>query len=618
LTFHVRGFGFLNLAGPDPVVPSAFVAPPDLRAFLAHDQVEATLLEEGDGRFRATDLRLVERRISRVFGRVVRSRGKLALEVDPMVSNTSWRLPEAAELKEGEWAIGRVRGERDVDLVRVVEPDEVSLTRILIRRGLRPRFPDAVRAATREASATPVVVAERRDLREVPTLTIDAPSSRDLDDALSALPAQADGALRVLVSIADVDALVPAEGVVDEEARRRGTSVYLPGHVIPMLPEELSTAALSLLPDQDRPALTVELRIDPEGEVVATDLYLSLIRSHARLSYEAVTEFLDRGQDGAVPDVARDTLRRLRAAAARLSAVRAARGGVKILREEAYLVLDADTREPTDLETREETSAHRLVERLMVAANEAVARWLVERGLPGVFRVHAEPDAERAAALTEFAGNLGFETAFGARLTPRGLAAFEAQYETSHDASAMRAVMSQALGPARYTTSPGMHFGLAAPLYLHFTSPIRRYADLAVHRVIKRHLRGDRSQEAGDDVLRALAEHVDDCNGRAAKSEREFTNVLVARLFSKRLGEACRGNVIMVKPFGLIVQLANLGVSGVLPAETLPGGPVQLDPRRQALVAKDGTAFTLGQRLEVEIVAAHEDTGRLELGLRQE
>ena len=227
-------------------------------------------------------------------------------------------------------------------------------------------------------------------------MTIDAATTTDIDDALSVIPPGADGALRVLVSIADVDAFVPEGSVLDQEARLRGTSVYLAGRVLPMLPEVLSSDAASLHPGRERPALTAELRLDPEGRVTAVDLYPSLLRSHARLTYDAVAELFHAGTSSEVPAAVVPTLRWLRTAAARLSAVRAARGGVDLGRDEAYVSFDPATREPTAIEPRGENEAHRLVERLMVAANGG------GRGFPwlprprpglGVYRVHDQPDA---------------------------------------------------------------------------------------------------------------------------------------------------------------------------------------------------------------------------------
>ena len=621
-----RGFGFLR--PEDPEAPSAFITPPDLNPFLDGDLVSATLTEGEPGRFTASSLALIERSRGELFGTITVRGGRPHLRADRDVANTDWPFRQGAAegIAEGTAVVARVEG-RELAVERVVsEGADLGLERCIARHGLRAVFPpEVIQAAGASAAkvlstldagaasgAWPAEIGPRRDLRALPTVTIDAASTTDIDDALAVLPAGPDGALRVLVSIADVDQLVPEGSPLDEEARARGTSVYLAGRVVPMLPEAISSNAGSLIQGVDRLALTAELRIDPEGLVTSVDLYESVIRSTARLTYDAVAELLSTGQSTAVPAEVAPTLRWLRTAAARLSAVRAARGGVELHREEAYIALDEQTRAPTAITPRPETEAHRLVERLMVAANEAVAGWLVARGLPGVFRVHDEPEPERVQALAQFAHNFGFEAGFGPRLSLRGLAAFEAQFRGAAVAPAIRTVLGKALGPARYTSSPSMHFGLGAPLYLHFTSPIRRYADLAVHRVVKRYLRGERSLSAGDQVIAQLGDHLVACSYRAAKAEAERHRMLVARYFGARLGQLVQGNVVAVKPFGLVVQMAGAGATGTIALDALPGGPYRVDLAHHALVGPE-RRYSIGDPVRAVIASASEDLGRVEL-----
>jgi ribonuclease R len=232
----------------------------------------------------------------------------------------------------------------------------------------------------------------------------------------------------------------------------------------------------------------------------------------------------------------------------------------------------------------------------MVAANEAVAGWLVERGLPGVFRVHEEPLEDRVATLGEAATRLGIAAGLGPRLTPRALAALEHQFKAGPNASAMYAVLARALGPARYTVHPSPHFGLAAPLYLHFTSPIRRYADLAVHRIVKGYLRGERDRFAGETALEELSRHLNDAARRSTRAETERLWMLAARLFSTRIGERMEGTVVDVRPFGAVVQF-DAGARGTLAPDA----------------DKTGPALDVGHRVEIEIAGVDEELGRIEL-----
>lgn len=609
---HPRGFGFVQLE-PEAEGASAFVAPPELNAFVEGDLVTAAIEESAPGRLSASKLELVERVRRELFGVVVTRSGRAYLRVDREVANTDWAFVDLdAPPPEGAFVVAAIEGAR-LRPIRVVSAADASLERVVVRHGLRTEYPAAALVEARMAvERGPEPLAARRDLRAVPTVTIDAESTRDIDDALAVLPAAPDGALRLLVSIADVDALVSEGSALDREARTRGTSVYLAGRVIPMIPPALSEDALSLLPGVDRPAMTVELRIDPEGRVTAVDVYPSLIRSWARLDYDGVAAFLDRGESAAIPEDVRSTVRWLRTAAARIAVTRASRGGVSLARDEAYITLDAQTREPTALSARITTTAHVLVERLMVAANEAVATWLVDRGLPGVFRVHDAPEPRSVAELARYAHNFGVEPGFGSTLSPLGLAAFEAQVATTTIADAMRSVLGRVLGPARYTVHPSLHFGLAAQRYLHFTSPIRRYADLAVHRIVKAFLAGRRDLHAGDVALQELAEHLNGSALRADKAERERLRMLAARLFASRIGETFAGNVVMVQPFGLIVQLEGTAVTGTVGTDALPGGPWALDHARHALVG-ESTTWSIGDPIDVEIVATNEDLGRIEL-----
>jgi len=608
---HPRGFGFVEYDVADGT-ESAFVPPPELLWFLQGDRVSSTITEGADGRFTASALELVERTRSEVFGAITMRNGRPHLRVDREISNADYPLVEGvASPPEGTFVVAALE-ERAVRPLRTIAVADASLERVVVRHAIRTVYPEDALAEAR--SPRPITAEGRRDLRAIPTVTIDAPVSRDLDDALAVLPAAADGAMRVLVSIADVDALVPEGSALDREARARGTSVYLAGRVIPMLPRELSEIGSSLLPGEDRPAMTVELRLDGEGSVRSIDVYPSLIRSHARLDYDGVAAFLDDGNEAAIPEHVRDTVRWLRTAAARIAVQRRARGGVSLLREEAYITLDESTREPTNIGARTNTSAHTLVERLMVAANEAVARWLVDRGLPGVFRVHPAPEARSVEALAKWAHNFGFEAGFGAALTPLGLAAFEAQFADTKIAPAVSNVLGRALGPARYTVHPDLHFGLAAPLYLHFTSPIRRYADLAVHRIVKGFLSGRRDLHAGDAALEAMSSSVNELAYRAGKAENERVRMLAARLFATRIGDRFAGNVIAVKPFGLVVQLVGLAVTGTIATEALPGGPFRRDHVRHALIGRE-KAYGIGESLEVTIASTNEDLGRIDLAL---
>jgi ribonuclease R len=612
---HPRGFGFLEWIGEHGERLSAFLAPRELKGLLDGDVIRARIGEARDHRLSAVGPELLERTRTRLYGEVVSRGGRLWLHPDPEVANSDFPLvKDEVGTKPGDTIVAHLTGEGLRVERCVADPAERGLERVIARHELAATFHGAVEGAAREARRRPHALSGRRDLRDLPTVTIDGPSTRDIDDALGVLPAGEDGVLHLLVSISDVAECVTAGSPLDDEAARRGTSVYLAGRVLPMLPDDLSTDWLSLLPGQDRRCLTVELRIDPEGRILSTDVYESLMRSAARLTYGEVAAYLDRGQIPAALAPVAPMLPWLRAADARLAVARAQKGGLLLERDEARVTFDARTGMACGLEIVPTTTAHALVERCMVAANTAMAEWLADRGVPAPYRVHDHPLPDRARDLAEFATRFGLVAGFGPSLTPLALAAFDLQVRGKDGEPALRSVMRRLLGPARYTVQPGPHFGLAASKYLHFTSPIRRYADLLVHRAVKQYLHGRRDFVAADPAIEEACRRVNELAVRAGRAENDRLRAAQAEVMAARVGERHGGRVTRVRPFGLVVQLDDIAVEGTLPLDALPEGPYQADERETVLAGPGGT-FTLGMRLEVRVAGADPLVGRIELAL---
>jgi ribonuclease R len=614
VSVHPRGFGFFTEENTTPPA-SSFVIPPELNAFLADDVVEAVVTVGEDGRTNASALKLLERPRTELFGTVVIHRGAAHLKVDREVANTDWPLVHAGPAPAaGAHVLARVDGTKAV-LVDVLEtPDAQTLAQVIARHGIATVVAPAALAEAERARAIAHTVDGRRDLREVPTVTIDAASTRDIDDAISVLPADEDGAVRLMVSIADVSAFVPAGSPLDRDARARATSVYLAGRVIPMLPDGLSSEWISLLPGVDRMCLTAELRIDPEGTVVAVDVYESLIRSWARLTYDEVADFLDHGDVSPALEPVCEAAPWWRTVSARLHLARTRRGGVEVARDETFVVLDAVTGLATGIEAHQPTSAHVLIERCMVAANEAVARWLAERGVPGVYRVHDVPGPDAVRELSAVAERFGYASGFGPTLSPLALAAFDHQISSSPSEPAIRGVLLRSLGPARYTVFPSVHFGLGATLYLHFTSPIRRYADLAVHRLVKAYLRGERAWSLRDPELESLARHINLRARLAARAETDRHRMLVAGYMTRHVGEHFSARVVKVRPFGVVAQIDTTLVEGTLAFDALPDGPYTVDPTGSS--ARSATRrYAVGDPVRVTVVRTDPSLGRIELAL---
>jgi len=609
ISVHSRGFGFINfeLRGKEE---SAFVPPPALNPFLAGDIVEATLVTEDDGRYSAEDIELVERKRAVVFGQVTYYKGKPWLNIDDDVSNTNWPLDGRAD--KDDYVLGQLDGDR-VKLAWVLdEDDDIPLERLIARYDLVEEFDDDCLAEAKKISSKPHKLKGRRDLRDVTTITIDAPVTTDLDDAISVLPADSEGAVRLLVSIADPAEFIKEGSVLDEEARARGTSTYLSDKVIPMLPDSLSSGHLSLKPGEERCCVTVELRIDMEGETRSVDIYESLIKSKTRVTYREIDNWLETGKLSKNLAQIEEILPWLRTIQARLAVARYRRGGVKSIGEETAQVTLDENGNVSGTKPSRTTRANLMIERFMVAANEAVARWLSERGAPGIYRIHPEPDPEEVDVLTQAAQLFGFQPGFKSMLTPGALAAFDRQIRGVPCEPAVRSVLRGILKRARYTPSPGLHLGLGAPKYLHFTSPLRRYSDFAVHRIIKAYLKGERDMEPEDPQFEDLCGHLNYRAMLAAKAESFRRRMLLAEFMADQVGEEFEARVTRVLPFGLVAQLDESLVEGLLPLESLPGGPWTTSTTS---VQSKERQIMLGEALRVKLVSAEPEEGELEYAL---
>ncbi|MEV1289043.1 RNB domain-containing ribonuclease [Micromonospora sp. NPDC049679] len=621
----MRGFGFVDLPA-EAAADSCFVPPPMAEGLLDGDTVEVSFTLEDDGRATATVLTVRERSRTTLFGVVERRETGLVLRLDPHLGSGRWAVK--GRPREGQAVRATVTGDRQATVEqRWADPTSADalLERIRVRHRIPTDYPDDVVA---EATSRPRVARRagraqppRRDLRDLITFTIDAPGSRDLDDALSVWPADPDGGLRVAVHIADVAAHVRPGTAIDAEARRAATSVYLPGWSRPMLPAALSEDLLSLLPEVDRDAITVEMRLDPDGAVTAADVYATRIRSDMRLSYETAAEVLCGGQPDDVPDGVLEALRWLRTAAARLGVQRMRRGGFEARRIEPELTVRVVDGRAEQVAAQPSNPANLLVERFMVAANEAVAAWLVARGLPGVFRVHPPPGADAGPVLDAFCTAAGFHPGFGTTLTPLGLAALGAQLELAADetAAAVWDVLLGYMGRSQYTPQAGRHFGLASEGYLHFTSPIRRYADLTVHRVIHAFLAGERDADAypSPDELASLCEHVNSATRVAGRAEGQMRKALwlvtLAQLAAQDGQAIVTGRVSGVKPKGVFVTLDASRVSGFLSVRRLPGRGWAPTEDGLALVNGSGQRIGFGEAVEALIDKADPESGELEL-----
>ena len=468
-------------------------------------------------------------------------------------------------------------------------------------------FPAA--ALAEAATAKPLTpAADRADLRDLALVTIDGSDARDFDDAVWAEPdpdPENRGGWHLVVAIADVAFYVTPDSPLDREAELRGNSVYFPDRVVPMLPEALSNGLCSLVPAEDRACLAVQLWIDTQGRKLRHRFERAIMRSAARLTYDEVQAARDGLQKLAI---AKSRLDALYGAWAALDLARAARGALALDLVEYRVVLDAH-KTPVAVEPRQRLDSHRLIEEFMILANVAAAEELEARRRPCVYRVHDAPDPDRLDSLRQALTDLGvpgLALAKGQALRPELFNRILARATGRPEAALINDLVLRAQAQAAYSPANIGHFGLALRRYAHFTSPIRRYADLLVHRALL-----DDPVASGEE-LAAVAVHISATERRATAAERAALDRYRVRLCAGMIGHVFSARVSGVARFGLFVRMAESGTDGLVPLSNLPIGHYRFDPKRQRLSAQHGRrSFGLGDAVTVRLVEADPIGARL-------
>ena len=484
---------------------------------------------------------------------------------------------------------------------RVVEllgrlDDPLAPSLVAIREhGIPVAFPPE--ALAEAAAAQPVELGRRSDLRDLALVTIDGEDARDFDDAVWAEP---DGAgWHAVVAIADVAWYVRPDSALDRAARERGNSVYFPDRVVPMLPEALSNELCSLKPEVERACLAIHLWIDEAGRTTRHLVVRGLMRSAARLTYEAVQARIDAGGDPVVTP--------LHGAFKALDRWRRERGALDLDLPEFKVTLAPDGT-PVEIGQRRRLDSHRLIEELMIAANVAAAEVLGTRRAICMYRVHDRPEAERLDALAKLLdeiGQKGLRLARGQVVRPAHFARILEAASGTAEAAMIHQMVLRAQAQAAYSPSNIGHFGLGLRNYAHFTSPIRRYADLLVHRALIQALElgGGGALETDPEGFAALGRHLSDTERRAARAERQVMDRYVARFMEARIGNEFEARITGVVRFGLFVALAENGADGLVPIGTLPRDDYRFDRQRHLLSGRrTRTQYRLGQTVTVRLV----------------
>ena len=511
------------------------------------------------------------------------------------------------------------------EVLGTAEEATISVDAIVARNKLETVFSEGALAEAQAAQLDEVgaLAAGYRDVRDRCVFTIDPADARDFDDALSLDPAQdflRDGAVwRLGVHIADVSHYVPWNSSLDLDARRRATSVYLVDRVIPMLPEQLSNGLCSLNPNETRRCMTCDVYLDQDWKAVGYDIYPALMRSQARLTYGQVQQALDG--DAALPDDIMQRVRFLSQFAKARIAARQVAGGLDFDFPEARVVLDDDGK-PLRVDLRRKTEATSLVEEAMILANEVVAQHLSERGFPALYRVHEKPSPDSLAALLPVLQ----EFSWFSRISPERFVAGDAhaiarvlsESQGRLEGSLVQTLVLRAMKRASYKPTCDGHFGLASEAYTHFTSPIRRYPDLVVHRMLCAQLtRRPQKFEQEVAALPWIAEHASDMERVAEKAARQSQELKLIEYMAGFLGEAFDATVSGVASYGMYVSLDNTA-EGMVAARYLGDEYFACDAVRYQLVGQDsGKVFRLGQRVRVVLAAADAKAGRLDFRLEK-
>jgi len=474
-------------------------------------------------------------------------------------------------------------------------------------------------AASYGESIDPAIAATRKDLRDLPFVTIDGEDARDFDDAVYAQRSST-GGWKLWVAIADVAEYVKPGMQLDTEALDRATSVYFPRQVIPMLPEALSNGLCSLNPEVDRLAMVAEINVTKDGKLSKFNFHEGVFRSHARLTYNQVNAALEDGEafaalPGSTP--VQTNITDLFSLYQALKLTRAERGAIEFEAPEPMFEID-ENGHLSGIGTRWRGDSHKLIEECMLLANVAAARFLIRHKVPALYRVHLGPPTDKLTATRAALAPLGLHLGGGDEPTPEDFQVVMEAARGRADEGLIQVLLLRAMSQARYEPDEkGGHFGLGYDAYTHFTSPIRRYPDLLVHRGIKAILRKDPSQYPYDlDRLHSLGEHCSNCERRADDASRDVNAWLKCRFMTQRLGNTYQGTVTGVAPFGLFITLDELFVEGMVHVTALPADYYQHDPTSHTMRGeKSGLTFRLADTLTVQVARVDMETRRIDFAL---
>lgn len=616
----LKGFGFVVIEGEEQDI---YIAEEDTNTAMDQDEVEVVIKREPDGRSREGKIvRIVNRALTKVVGLYQVRKGKSYGFVIPDNQRLSSDIFVPVECSKGAVDGHKVVVEltsygddrrspegKVVEIIGHINDPGTDILSIVKGYDLPLEFPEKVLNQA-ERVAKPVSEADRQgrqDLRDWQMVTIDGEDAKDLDDAVSIAR---EGDCYILgVHIADVTNYVQENSALDREAFKRGTSVYLVDRVIPMLPHTLSNGICSLNQGEDRLALSCIMKIDEKGRVVDHEIAETVIRVDQRMSYTSVKKILE-DRDPEETEKYQELVPMFEKMS-RLSKIlrehRRIRGSIDFDFPETKMILDEKGR-PLELQPYERNVATRMIEDFMLLANETVAEDYYWQELPFVYRTHEAPDEEKIRTLATFINNFGYSMHVGANeVRPKEIQKLLAKVEGSPQEAMISRLALRSMKQAKYTPENSGHFGLAAAYYTHFTSPIRRYPDLQIHRIIKDNIRGRMQEEKivhYDKILPEVTKHASEMERRAEEAERETVKLKKVEYMQQHLGEIFEGVISSITKWGMYVELPNT-VEGLVHVANMRDDHYEYDENRYELIgAHTNKVYKLGQRIWIQVTGA--------------
>ena len=621
---HPDGFGFFI---PEDVEhPDVFIPAQAMKTAMTNDKVSITVEKERDGRFRGEIMNINERTQKKIAGAFSIWNERYGLIKD---EGKRWgkdlKIPvdKSLKAKKGELVVARIteypdKGEFMGEVVEIIGDIQDALNdikRVVVANNIPEEFsPETLEEAKKfGTNPTEEDFKGRKDIRDINIITIDGATAKDFDDAVF-VDMTARG-FHLIVAIADVSHYVKPGTAIDKDAYERGTSVYFPNFVIPMLPEALSNGLCSLNPHVPRLALVADMQFDFTGVMTESSFYEGVIESKARVTYGEAQEIVDSPEgDGPTHKKlahVRDNIMRCADLAKVLMAKRFKEGSLDLEVPETNLIIDGSG-EPVDIIKSERLFAHRLIEEMMLAANVAVAKAFAKKEIPAIYRTHEPPDPLKISMLEKFMNNFGAEIHLSGERLQKKLTKALHEFTNEAQAQVIHMLTLRSMSQARYTLDNIGHFGLGFDFYTHFTSPIRRYPDLIVHRLLKNISGNGGYRLMAEEDIQTAGTWLSACEQRSAKSERQIQAIKKARFMKRLVGQTFDGMISSVTKFGVFVLLREYNIDGLIRLDDLGGDNWEFDEENLRLVAKrSGMSYNLGDRVRVTVSSTDIEQGQV-------